>query len=1056
MKLTKERIRREAGRDIYRRGEKYYINKSVTLINIELDKFEAKVEGTVPYRVSVQEIGENLYSSCTCPYWTTCKHVVAALLEARDWYEENAADLQHARTHPSWQKFFEKVMDVETESSAKKPQQQWRIVYLLDLNKESWSLTPQKAYIKKNGFLGRFSNIGDFDLSSKELVYAPNDPIVVSHIQKIEQQNNSFYNNRYFGRAALSDLQVYHYRYGSRLGPLFDLLVDSRVYLSPFEDQLAPVKFEKKKAQINFSFEKENGFYHLLPSITFKGEEKPLDSTYKILTEDPIWLLKDNSFIKVDNLANANVLVPFTKADITLSIPEDEFPVFLESVYPQLRKSTPIPLPKSLNVSLVETIARKRIYLSESERHLDVSLKFDYGPLELDYLDPQDSFFRKNDDAIVDEIIRDREAEDDAWNRLVDSGLKDDSKGGLRIIDSRALKWLFTNLPELSAQGFEFIGREKLERFKVRTGEPNVRVGISTNIDWFDLNLEIDIDGIPLSLKELRKSIRQNSHYVRLSDKSIAQLSDEWFKKFQHLFNFTETDDANVKVSAHHATFIDKLFEDVDEFEADEIFRSRIEQLSNFDGIVDVPLPKNLRGELRPYQKAGYNWLYFLQEYGFGGCLADDMGLGKTIQALAVLLHDKEHGNRLPSLIVCPTSVVYNWEKEVQKFTPDLKVLVHTGIQRDHDTNQFENYDVVLTSYGIMRRDLHFLKDFTFHYVILDESQKIKNPSSQTAKAARLLQTNHRLVLTGTPVENNTIELWSQFSFLNPGLLGSLYYFKRSFSNPIEKKLDDGAAAFLRDIIFPFILRRTKEDVAQELPPKIEQTFYCAMNPEQEKLYAYWRDHYRAKILDSIDQVGLNNSRMNVLEGLVKLRQIACHPYLVNKSIEEDSGKFESLKELTEEILAEHHKVLIFSQFVKMLKLMRGYFDENEIPYEYLDGHTTNRMQRVEHFQSDSNIRVFLISLKAGGVGLNLTAADYVIHYDPWWNPAVEVQATDRAHRIGQDKKVFVYRLITKGSVEEKMLELQARKKKLVSDLITTDSSFFKSLTRDDIDILFG
>ncbi len=1056
MKLSTDRIRREAGSDIYRRGEKYYKNKSVKIINIELDKLEAEVEGAMPYRVSVQEIGENLYSSCSCPYWTTCKHVVAALLEAKDWYDEHADDLQHARTHPSWKKFFEKVMDVESESSLKKPLQQWRIVYLLDLNNESWSLTPQKAYIKKNGFLGRFSNIGDFDLSSKELIYAPNDPIVVSHIQKIEQQNNSFYNNRYFGRASVTDVQVYHYRYGSRLGPLFDLLTNSQVYLSPFEDQLAPLKFEKKKAQVRFSFEKENGSYLLAPFITFKGKEEKFGSDYKVLTEDPIWLLKDNLFIKVDNLQNANVLAPFTKADITLSIPEDEFPVFLESVYPRLKKNTPIPLPHSLNVDLVESVARTRIYLSESERHLDVSLKFDYGALEVDYLEPQDSFFREQKDGRIAQVIRDRAAEHAAWQALIDSGLKDDPKGGLRIIDSRALKWLFTNLQAMTEQGFEFVGRENLERYKVRTGEPHVRVGISTNIDWFDLNLEIDIDGIALSLKELRKSIRQNSHYVRLSDKSIAQLSDEWFKKFQHLFNFSDSDDSTVKVATHHATFIDKLFQQVDDFIADEEFRSRIEKLGAFSGIIDVPLPKNLKGELRPYQKAGYNWLYFLQEYHFGGCLADDMGLGKTIQTLAVLLNDKERGKKNPSLIICPTSVVYNWEKEVQKFTPDLKVHIHAGIQRERDTAQFKNYDIILTSYGIMRRDLRFLKDFNFHYAILDESQKIKNPSSQTAKAARLLKADHRLVLTGTPVENTTIELWSQFAFLNPGLLGSLYYFKRAFSSPIEKKQDDGAAAFLRDMIFPFIFRRTKEDVARELPPKIEQTFYCAMNPEQEQLYAYWRDHYRAKILDSIDQVGFNKSHMNVLEGLVKLRQIACHPHLVNTAIDEDSGKFESLKELTEEILAENHKVLIFSQFVKMLKLMRGYFDDNKIPYEYLDGHTTNRMQRVDRFQTDPDVRVFLISLKAGGVGLNLTAADYVIHYDPWWNPAVEVQATDRAHRIGQDKKVFVYRLITKGSVEEKMLELQARKKKLVSDLITTDSSFFKSLTRDDIDVLFG
>ena len=1055
MKLTKERIRREAGSDIYRRGEKYYNAGKVKLISIELDKIEAEVAGTMPYRVSIQEIGTSLYSSCTCPYWTTCKHVVAVLLEAKKWYDENADDLLHARTHPSWKKFFEKVIDVESETSPNKQIQQWRVVYLLDLNTESWSLTPQKAYIKKSGFLGRFSNIGDFDLSGKELIYSPNDPIVVSHIQKIEQQNNSFYNNRYFGRASHNDLQVYHYRYGSRLGPLFDLLRESLVYMSPFDDQLAPLKFEKKQAKIFFSFERENSDYHLRPIIKFKGVEEQVNSRYKVLTENPIWLLKDQTLIKVNNLENANLLVPFTKSDITLSIPQDEFPAFLETVYTRLLKTSPVPLPESLNVSLVNRITRKKIVLHESDRHLEVSLKFDYGPLEVDFLETHESYFKQNGTTIA-QIVRDRKGEQRAWDKLVQTGLKDDPKGGLRIIDSKALNWLFTNLATLSGAGFDIIGREQLDRYKVRTGQPNVRVGVTSKIDWFDLNLEIDIDGIALSLKELKKSIRQNSRYVKLTDKSIAQLSEDWFRKFQHLFNFTETGETNVKVASYHATLIDKLFADVDDFESDEKFRHSVEKLSSFDGIEDQPLSKNLQGELRPYQKAGYNWLYFLQEYGFGGCLADDMGLGKTVQTLAVLLNDKERGEKLPSLIVCPTSVVYNWEKEVLKFVPDLRVLIHAGLLRDKDTTQFGNYDIILTSYGVMRRDVVFLKDYTFHYVILDESQKIKNPASQTAKASQLLSSHHRLVLTGTPVENNTVELWSQFAFLNPGLLGSLYYFKRGFTHPIEKRKDEGAAAFLRDIIYPFILRRTKGGVAKELPPKIEQTFYCAMNPEQEELYEYWRDHYRAIILDKIDAIGFDKARISVLEGLVKLRQISCHPYLVNKSIEEDSGKFESLKELVEEILAENHKVLIFSQFVKMLRLIRAYLDEHGILYEYLDGHTTHRMDHVDRFQSDSDIRIFLISLKAGGVGLNLTAADYVIHYDPWWNPAVEVQATDRAHRIGQDKKVFVYRLITKGSVEEKMLELQARKKKLVSDLITTDSSFFKSLTRDDIDVLFG
>jgi non-specific serine/threonine protein kinase len=478
--------------------------------------------------------------------------------------------------------------------------------------------------------------------------------------------------------------------------------------------------------------------------------------------------------------------------------------------------------------------------------------------------------------------------------------------------------------------------------------------------------------------------------------------------------------------------------------------------LKNFNGIIPQRLPRSLQNTLRPYQKAGYDWLHFLNQYSFGGCLADDMGLGKTLQALSLLMSEKEKGNSKPNLIICPTSVVFNWQQEVKKFTAGLTVYSHLGLERVRDVQEFNKYDIILTTYGIMRRDILFLKDFHFNYIILDESQKIKNPNSQTAKASRLLTGRHRLSLTGTPIENNTLELWSQFSFVNPGLLGNIHYFKRTFVTSIEKEQDDTTLNILRRLVYPFILRRTKEKVAMDLPPKTEQTVFCSMNSKQKNLYEQWRDYYRALLLDKISEQGIQKTRMNVLEGLIKLRQIACHPNLIEKKITEDSGKFQHFKEIVEEILSENHKVLVFSQFVRMLKIIKNYFDKNGIRYEYLDGHTINREKVVENFQKNKNIKIFLISLKAGGTGLNLTAADYVILYDPWWNPAVEIQAMDRAHRIGQNKNVFVYKLISKDTVEEKMLELQQRKKSLVDNLIVTDQRFFKSLTKEDIDILFS
>jgi non-specific serine/threonine protein kinase len=355
-----------------------------------------------------------------------------------------------------------------------------------------------------------------------------------------------------------------------------------------------------------------------------------------------------------------------------------------------------------------------------------------------------------------------------------------------------------------------------------------------------------------------------------------------------------------------------------------------------------------------------------------------------------------------------------------------------------------------------MRQDIEVLREYKFHYVVLDESQAIKNPLTKTSKAARLLNSDHRLVLTGTPVENSTFELWSQFAFLNPGLLGNLEYFKKEFGNPIEKQGDEYASQFLRKMVYPFILRRTKGQVAPELPPRTERIVYSDMEPAQRKFYNKTRDYYRGMLLGVIETEGMQHARMKVLEGLLRLRQICNHPKLVNEDFRGSSSKFNLLLDTLETLQGEGHKALVFSQFVSMLKIVREEMDAAKIPYVYLDGRTRKRQERVDQFQSDPDIPFFLISLKAGGVGLNLTAADYVIHIDPWWNPAVEMQATDRTHRIGQDKPVFVYKLIARNSVEEKILQLQEKKKNLVDQLITTERSFFKSISAEDVEVLFS
>jgi len=429
-----------------------------------------------------------------------------------------------------------------------------------------------------------------------------------------------------------------------------------------------------------------------------------------------------------------------------------------------------------------------------------------------------------------------------------------------------------------------------------------------------------------------------------------------------------------------------------------------------------------------------------------------------TVQTLAMLLHRHESGEAqgAASLLVLPTSLVFNWLNEAQKFTPALRILAYTGTYRDKNPDRFADYDVVLTSYGIVRLDTDLLASYKFDYVILDESQAIKNPSSTTSQAVRQLRSKHRLILTGTPVENSTMDLWSQMSFINPGLLGTQAFFRKEFLKPIEKHQDEGRTKRLHALIKPFILRRHKAQVAKELPAKTEQLSYCPMTEEQAHAYEETKSFYRNKILRNLDEHGPANTQFLLLQGLTRLRQIANHPRLADETYTHESGKLREVLRMIRNVVAEGHKVLVFSQFVQHLALVRTALNERQLPYAYLDGATRDRPAEVARFQDNEDLKIFLISLKAGGVGLNLTAADYVFILDPWWNPAVEAQAVDRAHRIGQQRPVFTYKFITQGTVEEKILALQRRKLALVSELIATDEAVIKHLTRADIEELLG
>ncbi|MDA0576926.1 MAG: DEAD/DEAH box helicase [Verrucomicrobia bacterium] len=604
---------------------------------------------------------------------------------------------------------------------------------------------------------------------------------------------------------------------------------------------------------------------------------------------------------------------------------------------------------------------------------------------------------------------------------------------------------------KLVAEGWKVTAQGRLYR-----APGKVDVAVDSGVDWFELRVGCDYDGQSAALPALLEALRQKQDWVALGDGSFGLLPEEWLKKYGAVAALGQAENERVRFTQAQAGLLDAWLAAQPEARLDEIFMRVRKEMAVFTAIQPASAPQGFMGTLRAYQEEGLGWLHFLQRFGFGGCLADDMGLGKTVQVLALLAERKSLRGRdgvPPSLVVAPRSLIFNWLREAQRFAPALRCLDHTGVGRNLVDGWADVTDVVFTTYGTLRRDIGKLQAFHFDYVILDESQAIKNAGAQTAKAVRLLRGSHRLALSGTPIENHLGELWSLFDFLNPGLLGAAAGFDRMWVRSSEPE----QRAMLARALRPFILRRTKSQVAKDLPARQEDTQYCTLPPSQRKLYDELRAHYRQSLLARVEKSGLAKSKIHVLEALLRLRQAACHPALVDPRIVDGGcAKFETLLPQIEEVLAEGHKALVFSQFTGFLALLRKELDDRGVVYEYLDGRTKDRQARVERFQSDKACPLFLISLKAGGLGLNLTAADYVFLLDPWWNPAVEAQAIDRAHRIGQVNNVMAYRLIAKDTVEEKVLELQAGKRALADAIIGADNALIRNLTREDLSFLLG
>jgi SNF2-related domain/Helicase conserved C-terminal domain len=777
-------------------------------------------------------------------------------------------------------------------------------------------------------------------------------------------------------------------------------------------------------------------------------------------------------------LKSGNEFYVLKREDIVVldRLREGEFQVREEGL-PRLLSTTLRPLAEKYRVDLSAVIKTERInelplarvYVSElNENFLLIKPKWLYADHEVE--DGEEEETRVDWEGKVWVITRKKEVETALKAALRDLHPKfsgqDNGYFYLNFKEALERGWFGKFYGRMQELDIPVMGMNKLRKFKYNTNVPVFEVVAGRGIDWFDLTIRVSYGAQVVPLHELRTAILNKQEFILLADGSLGMVPKDWAEKYGLLLRIGQERGGELRLPALHWA----VLAEVGVAGSDEAVQRELEGLRERWERVDArgvwPLPAAVRAQLRDYQLGGFQWMCLLDEMGWGGCLADDMGLGKTLQTLSFLRHVVERYPEETHLVVCPTSLLYNWEAEMKKFVPDLEGYIYYGSSRGLSDEVFRRASVVLTSYGMLRSDIRVLGARKWGYVILDESQAIKNPGSQARKAVMQLRSRNRMALSGTPVQNSTFDLYAQMDFLNPGMLGSQEFYRTQFATPVDRNGDKEAAARLRKLVFPFVLRRTKEQVARDLPDKTEMILWCEMGEEQRKIYARFSDSYRAALLDRIGKEGMGRSSIYILEGLTKLRQICDSPALVKGGEGDDvpAGGFPNVSAKLEELIREieeavgHHKALVFSQFTSMLQLIRTALEDKGIPYLYLDGSVVaeERKRAVAQFQEEEDTRIFLISLKAGGVGLTLTAADYVYLVDPWWNPAAEQQAIDRSHRIGQDKKVFAYRMICRDTVEEKILQLQERKKSLANDLIADEAGFVKQLTRDDVDYLFS
>lgn len=826
---------------------------------------------------------------------------------------------------------------------------------------------------------------------------------------------------------------------------------------------LSHIELNTLDAEVQLSVFKKDPFFEITGELLFNDIALPFKN---IVLRNDYFVYNRNVFNFVDDPDMLRIIRFFKAHNEILLVHSSKYEAFMQDILSSLEERIHInynyiqPATK-VQLEYKNYHTEKVIYLRQQENYIGITPVMKYGDVEVPVYSRK-QIFDTDQNGNPFKIERNESAEA-RFTSLVMQQHPDfeNQMDGYQYFYLHRDKFLDNNwfleaFETWRNEGIIILGFNELKNNKLNPHRAKINIQITSGLDWFNAKLKVGFGPKEASLKQLHRAIRNKSKFVQLDDGSMGILPEEWMEKIAAYFRAGEIDEELLKIPKINFSEVTSLFEK--EILSKEIQEELTSYSTKFSKVKDIPetaVPAELNAELRDYQHDGLNWLNFLDSFNFGGCLADDMGLGKTIQIIAFILSQREKRGHTTNLIVVPTSLIFNWQEEISRFAPSIKVLLHYGADRPKTTAHMPDYEVVLTTYGMLLSDIQFLKKLNFNYVFLDESQVIKNPNSERYKAARLLQSRNRIVLTGTPVENSTFDLYSQLSFACPGLLGSKQYFKDIYAIPIDKFEYSKRAIELQQKIKPFILRRTKKQVAKELPQKTETVIYCEMNTEQRKIYDAYEKELR-EFIAANDDDDLNKNSMHVLTGLTRLRQICNSPVLMKEGYSgENAVKIEILME---QILgkSKDHKILVFSQFVGMLDLIKAELEHNSIQFEYLTGQTKDRGEKVAHFQNNEDIRVFLISLKAGGVGLNLTQADYIYLVDPWWNPAAENQAIDRSYRIGQTKNVIAVRMICSNTVEEKILTLQKKKKELAQNLLTTDGKKLQGLSKQDLMDLLG